>query len=92
MAFVAYQSQIAKGFQFIQNVWANDYKFAPNKDLIPGWDPIIGQNAGMDTFMTGADINTPNMVLGMLPEFVLSRGGEYFFSPSISALTNVLSV
>ena len=42
--------------------------------------------------MTGADFNNPSNTLGFFKEFVTSRGGEYFFSPSISALTNVLSI
>ena len=38
------------------------------------------------------DVTNTNKVLNLWEEFVISNGGEYFFSPSINALANVLSV
>ncbi|KAJ7484509.1 Dyp peroxidase [Mycena latifolia] len=62
LAFVAYQSNIENGFQFLQHSWASNPNFV---EPGVGFDPII--------------------------DFVVSRGGEYFFSPSLSAIRNTLS-
>ncbi|KAJ7487892.1 fungal peroxidase [Mycena latifolia] len=63
LAFVAYQSSIPNGFQFLQRFWADNANFVHSN---VGVDPII--------------------------DFVVSRGGEYFFTPSLSAIANTLSV
>ncbi|KAG8729070.1 hypothetical protein FRC11_009571 [Ceratobasidium sp. 423] len=85
LAFVCYQSYLGNGFQFVQTIWANDPTFVQGKGVDrPGFDPIIGQqNSGGDRDTKG-QASGSSLVLPM--EFVLSRGGEYFFSPSIKAL------
>ncbi|EJD36463.1 DyP-type peroxidase [Auricularia subglabra TFB-10046 SS5] len=92
LAFVAYQSQLAKGFQFLQQSWANNETFPPKKTPAEiGFDPIIGQAAdGKARLVAGVDPNNTSATLSM-PQFVISRGGEYFFSPPISALRGHLS-
>jgi len=93
LAFVSYQAQIAKGFQFLQMKWANNPGFIFNKnDTTPGFDPIIGANHGQARFMSGYDVNDASVDLPLVTDFVVSQGGEYFFSPSISAIKNTLSV
>ena len=47
-----------------------------------GLDPIIGQGTRS---MIGTHPDLPNKSLD-LGEFVLSKGGEYFFSPSLKCL------
>lgn len=42
--------------------------------------------------MNGYDEADTTQTLGLPTEFVVSRGGEYFFSPSISAIRDVISV
>ncbi|KAK7688865.1 hypothetical protein QCA50_007554 [Cerrena zonata] len=42
LLFRCYQSDIAKGFEFIQRTWANAPDFPP-KGIKSGFDPIIGQ-------------------------------------------------
>nr|UQK85146.1 dye decolorizing peroxidase [uncultured fungus] len=91
LAFVAYQSQIAQGFQFLQHSWANTPTFVPGKNVQPGFDPIIGANAGNDRWAVGTDIANPTGNL-TFPVFIKSNGGEYFFVPSISAIRDTLSV
>jgi len=61
-------------------------------DSTPGFDPIIGQNNGGTRFVSGLDPADPNHDFTLLFEFVRSRGGEYFFSPSLSALLDPISV
>ncbi|KIJ37003.1 hypothetical protein M422DRAFT_178598 [Sphaerobolus stellatus SS14] len=92
LAFVAYQSALANGFHFLQQTWANNPKFINNKNIsAPGFDPIIGANKGQPRNTAGLDPTDANKNTTFLIDFVVSRGGEYFFSPSISALAGTLS-
>ncbi|KAF8518402.1 fungal peroxidase [Hysterangium stoloniferum] len=92
LAFVAYQSNISAGFRFIQHSWANNPDFIFGKtDSTPGFDPIIGQNAGQARFVSGLNPQDANQDITLVNDFVQSRGGEYFFSPSISALKTTFS-
>lgn len=59
-------------------------------DSTPGFDAIIGQANAGSRFVSGVDPADPNHDLTLL-EFVRSRGGDYFFSPSISALLSPIS-
>jgi Dyp-type peroxidase family len=79
LLFLCYQSSLEDQFEFVQQRWVNDPNFPQPED---GQDPIIAQ------------LNEPRSVrvpgLGQsqlsIPQFVRTTGGEYFFSPSISAL------
>ncbi|KAJ8507743.1 dyp-type peroxidase [Pleurotus djamor] len=99
LAFVSYQSDISLGYRFQQVRWANDVNFVGGKsDPTPGHDPIFGQNNGGPRFTSGLNVANPAQDFiftnptGSQPwnflEFVVSRGGEYFFSPSMSAILN----
>lgn len=79
--FVFIGASIERQFEFVQSAWINDGDF-----LLQGTDrdPISGANDG-----------TTNMVIPSrpvryrvkgLPRFVETRGGGYFFVPSINAL------
>ncbi|KAI0636146.1 peroxidase TAP [Trametes polyzona] len=87
LIFVAYQSTIPDGFQFIQHSWANNTGFPPQKPVNPGFDPIIGQAADPKSrSLVGTDPNNQSASLNLPTEWVVPKGGEYFFSPSIPAL------
>ncbi|KAG9090904.1 hypothetical protein FRC06_000832 [Ceratobasidium sp. 370] len=94
LAFVSYQSDLSEGFQFVQKSWANAPSFPPQKAaagapaLVPGLDPIIGQANGASRTTLGT---TSGHQLTLPRDFVVSRGGEYFFSPSIRALKTVFA-
>ncbi|KAJ7593098.1 fungal peroxidase [Mycena floridula] len=90
LAFVAYQSDIATGFHTLQQVWANNPGFVFGKNVQPGFDPIIGANAGASRDALGLDPSAPTGSITLQKDFVVSRGGEYFFSPPISALLTPL--
>jgi len=60
-------------------------------DPTPGFDPIIGQNNGGGRFSSGLDPSNPGLDLNLI-DFVVSRGGEYFFTPSIPAILNPICV
>ncbi|KAJ7912149.1 peroxidase TAP [Mycena leptocephala] len=103
LAFVAYQSNIKNGFQFLQKTWANNQGF---RQPGVGFDPIIGVNGSAQRPVNGLDPTDParNFTLSTgepispkcscqdLAQYHVSRGGEYFFSPSLSAIANTLSV
>ena len=61
--------------------------------MTPGFDPIIGQapNGGVRA-MSGVNPKDPNVDLSLPTEWVLSKGGEYFFTPSIPTLKNTFAV
>lgn len=67
--------------------WANATGFPPNKPFTPGFDPIIGQtNDDSVRTLAGTDPNNQTAELSLPTDWVLPKGGEYFFSPSIPAL------
>ncbi|KAJ7917245.1 fungal peroxidase [Mycena leptocephala] len=92
LAFVSYQSTIGNGFKFLQQTWANSQFFLHGQ----GPDPIIGALAGGERDITGLDptdtTKTTKLTTGNFLDFVVSRGGEYFFSPPLSAISGKLSV
>ncbi|RYC54895.1 hypothetical protein CHU98_g11314 [Xylaria longipes] len=87
LLFACYQSNLGNGFQFIQKAWANNPDFPFKNPIIPGIDPIIGvAQPGMKRQMVGANPQKPNETFELDQKWVIPRGGEYFFSPSLSAL------
>ncbi|KLO11577.1 Dyp-type peroxidase [Schizopora paradoxa] len=98
LAFVCYQSAINQGFSFLQHTWANNINFPPKPTLANpteeiGFDPIIGQNGGdkAGRVTIGQNPNAQSTPMTLPVEWVVSKGGEYFFSPPISALTGKLA-
>ncbi|KAH9848438.1 hypothetical protein C2E23DRAFT_739585 [Lenzites betulinus] len=93
LLFVCYQSALADGFQFIQQSWANAIDFPDKPGVLPGFDAIIGQTNedGVRT-INGVDPNNPGGTLSLPMQWVVPKGGEYFFSPSIQALRTRFSL
>lgn len=74
-------AHLKRQFEFVQSEWINDGVFigSPQEK-----DPVSGANDG-----TGSFIQPRRPVrrrLQGLPRFVITRGGEYCFMPSLSAL------
>ncbi|OCH94868.1 peroxidase TAP [Obba rivulosa] len=91
LIFVAYQSNIVNGFQFIQHSWANNTGFPIDKPVTPGFDPIIGQATDPSSrTLSGTNPNAQSNTLALPTQWVVPKGGEYFFSPSIPALKSTL--
>jgi Dyp-type peroxidase family len=91
LLFACYSTSINRGFAFIQESWANAANFPPGgaaTGINPGLDPLIGQ--GSERKLTGTDPNDPGFELS-LPDFIIPRGGEYFFSPSLKGLKETLA-
>ncbi len=78
-AFVG--ANLGRQFEFVQSEWMNDGSFFGGGTAK---DPVAGASSGADTF------SFPRRPLAMrlrgLPRFVVTRGGEYCFLPSLNAL------
>ncbi|CAK5278974.1 unnamed protein product [Mycena citricolor] len=84
---MAYQSSITNGFQFLQQLWINNPDFVVSGN---GVDPLIGELGGAPRPVLGLDPFNPTAVKTLPTDFVVSRGGEYFFSPSLTALNSTI--
>jgi hypothetical protein len=73
------------------SVWANNTNFIHGG---VGFDPVIGANNTDPTrnrTVFGVDPKNQPGSITIMKDFVESRGGEYFFSPSISTLKDVIA-
>ena len=82
LLFIAANSRIDVQFELIQSRWMNSGEFLGQAGL--NRCPIIGANSGgqADAFLEAGAVAP---VTG-LPRFVITRGGDYFFAPGLSAL------
>jgi Dyp-type peroxidase family len=93
LLFLCYQSDLERQFEFVQKHWVNDRNFpreATGVDAListrpPGsaGDPM----AGCPFHPNGDETACPVTI----QRFIRTRGGEYFFSPSLTALANMLN-
>jgi Dyp-type peroxidase family len=83
LLFLCYQNDIENHFEFVQKRWVNNANFPPGAPGAPGEDPIIAQSA------TAKMLIDPKKKPVDIKHFVTTTGGEYFFSPSISALQDI---
>lgn len=79
--FVFVGAHIKRQFEFVKTQWLNDGIFigAPSEA-----DPLIGSGDDMNTFTIPQ--RPIRRKLQDLPPFVITRGGEYCFAPSLSAM------
>ncbi len=84
IAFIAFNSDIRRQFEFIQETWLNDPMF---NGLINDKDPIT---ADRDPKQPTTDFSLQRdpfrKVVHDVPQFVTVRGGGYYFMPGIRAL------
>lgn len=81
MMFGAVCASIRGQFEFVQEEWVNSGIFIGRRGER---DPLVGANDGSGPF-TIPDRPIRQRVQD-LPSFVVTRGGEYFFMPSFTAL------
>jgi Dyp-type peroxidase family len=91
LLFMCYQSDISSQFEYIQIKFANNPGFPkPYQGIQHGHDPIIGlPKAGAGTGFAHIFLSHNNKLIKGLNQWVVTTGGEYFFSPSISSLKNI---
>jgi Dyp-type peroxidase family len=83
--FIVLNASISRQFEFVQQQWiqyGNDSRQGSDRD------PLMAAHNGHGRFMIQGDTspsNPPYMCTG-LPSFVETRGGDYFFMPSLTAL------
>lgn len=84
------QANIKRQFEFVQQQWinyGNDFKLGNDKDpLLGNHSEIEGKGDGRMVLESNSKEGTPPYFLHDLPRFIVTRGGEYFFIPSITAL------
>jgi Dyp-type peroxidase family len=89
--FMAINTSIQRQFEFIQQQWinyGNDFKLSNEKDALLGnhatddqGDPI-----GRTVINGNEGLEQPTFMCGGMPRVVETRGGDYFFIPSLTAL------
>ena len=79
--FVFIGAHLRRQFEFVQTEWLNDSVFIGGGSEK---DPVAGTNDGRGTFVVPR--RPVRRRLQGLPGFVVTRGGEYCFMPSLRAL------
>ena len=82
LLFIAVNSRLDLQFEMIQSNWINNGEYLGQAGL--GRCPVIGANNGAssDRFFESGAIAPVHHI----PRFVTTRGGDYFFVPSITAM------
>jgi Dyp-type peroxidase family len=79
--FIALSSSIKRQFEFIQQQWLNNTRF---NGLFNDKDPLVSNNDGTGNMTIDREIGRET--IRHVPAFVTTKGGGYFFAPSITAL------
>lgn len=90
LLFIALCSDLRRQFEFVQQQWMNHgMDFGSGNDTCP----ILGMRSGSFgyTIPAPADGSNPPHFLTGLPDFVRTRGGDYFFLPSVTALHKIFT-
>jgi Dyp-type peroxidase family len=87
LLFLCFNANIARQFEFIQQTWINNPKFA---GLYEDTDPLMGPRDPAEMGRPAATFTEQRDPLRRrvtgLPDFVTVRGGGYFFMPGIRAV------
>jgi len=89
LIFKCYVTSIEDQFEFVQQVWVDNPDFVQPGS---GFDPIIGQPAGVGKAFLGASPKLKDAARKPQIDFegfVHMEGGEYFFSPSLDAIRSL---
>jgi Dyp-type peroxidase family len=86
--FICLNANISRQFEFLQNAWIVNPKFS---GMTGESDPLLGTRTELPGCPVTADFNQPRdgrvrKRVDGLPQFVMVRGGAYFFLPSLRAL------
>ena len=86
--FMAICSSIFRQFEFIQQQWV---QYGASFNVGNDTDPLVGLRRKGAKFVIAADGTKGEMpfICTNLPAFIETRGGEYFFLPSLTALREI---
>jgi len=89
--FMVINASISRQFEFVQQQWVNygnDFNLANDKDPLIGNHGVnaAGKPDGRMKLETDPKGNDVPFLCTNLPRFVETRGGDYFFIPSLTAL------
>ncbi|HVU30066.1 MAG TPA: hypothetical protein VHE36_06680 [Sphingomicrobium sp.] len=78
-------ADLERQFEFMQQQWVN---YGSDANAGNDTDPLIGLHGAKSKFVIPGDPleGRPPFIANSLPQFVETRGGAYFFVPSMSAL------
>ena len=83
IVLMAICASLFRQFEFVQQQWLNyGLDFNGGNDA----DPLVGLHPPGAKFVIPAGPHGAPFILGDLPQFVEPRGGDYFFTPSLTAL------
>jgi hypothetical protein len=80
--FMTLQTSITRQFEFVQQQWIN---FGNDLNQGNDRDPVVGNQTGHGKIAIPGDTENPTVICNELPQFVRTRGGDYFFLPGVSA-------
>jgi deferrochelatase/peroxidase EfeB len=91
IVFMALGASLQRQFEFVQQQWinyGNDFRLANEKDPLLGNHGVDAQGKpnGRMIVPAGRQRDDAPYFCSRMPRFVETRGGEYFFVPSITAL------
>ncbi len=87
--FMAIGASISRQFEFVQQQWVNygnDFRLSNDRDPILGNQ---GPEGGRMLIEADPDGSQPPFFCNAVPRFVETRGGDYFFVPSLTALSRI---
>jgi Dyp-type peroxidase family len=82
LIFIAFNASLSRQFEYVQQAWLHGGNQAGLSDE---QDPLTGEG-GSFVVQTAPDDPRPPFFCNKLPRFVETRGGDYFFVPSLTAL------
>jgi Dyp-type peroxidase family len=88
VVFLAICGSLFRQFEFVQQQWVQcGSSFGMGNDT----DPLLGNHGPGAKFVIAADPKKSDapFICPNLPQFVETRGGEYFFLPSLTALRQI---
>ena len=83
--FICLSGNIARQFEFVQQTWLNNPKFA---GLYDDADPLVGPSEPFGGCFTAPGEGIRERYKGV-PRFVTVKGGAYFFMPGLAALRSL---
>jgi Dyp-type peroxidase family len=93
LLFMSYQTSIEDQFEFLNNRWMSN-KFTPRSpggdDILIGQNDNAGEKGTRDGILFGKDVEIETV--STHDQWITPTGGEYFFSPSISAIKTILAI